>query len=183
MRRPSAALALVTLAGALAACSGGSGQLTPAQKSAAAAVVEASGPAVANGSCNKAGFQQHAGTAAGSVGTYVWSPLQAGAFKDGAKNRAKALRTAASASGLVAKELGAASPLIAGCPGSVILVNAMTTGSSLAKAAQAQFSKGNVNAETVAGMNSIVGTITMQAAKLGATVKPAAPAAGQLAAS
>ena len=59
----------------------------------------------------------------------------------------------------------------------------MTTGSSLAKAAQAQFSKGKVNAETVAGMNSIVSTITMQAAKLGATVKPAAPAAGQLAAS
>ena len=81
------------------------------------------------------------------------------------------------------RELAAAKPLVAGCPASIPLVNALTTGASLTHAASAQLTAGRLNRETVAGVNSIGSTVVAQAAgNLGLTITPVVPTAAQLAA-
>ncbi len=171
------AAVLAAAALALGACSGSAS--TPA----AGAGPEATQPAQPGATCDKAGFGQHAALAVGSVQTYVWKPFMAGAFGEGAKGRVAAMRSGAGASALAARELAAAKPLVAGCPASIPLVNALTTGASLAHAASAQLTAGRLNRETVAGVNSIGSTVVAQAAgNLGLTITPVVPTAAQLAA-
>ena len=145
------------------------------------AQVEASGPAVPSGPCNKTTFATHVGLAQGAVNRYLWKPLQGGAFADNAANRVKTLRNGADAGRLAARELAAASPLITGCPLSIPLVNALTTGTSLAKAAGTQLAAGTPNLETLAGVNSILSTVVAQASKIGIKVTETAPTPAQLA--
>jgi hypothetical protein len=116
------------------------------------------------------------------VQAYLWGPLRAGAFADGAADRQAMVKRAGQASALVVKELSTASPLIAGCPGSIILVNALATGVSLARAATKQLVAGTPNPQTLAGVNSIAGTVTVQAAKLGIKVTATPATVAQLAA-
>ena len=175
---PALAAVLAAAALALGACTGSAS--TPA---AAGAGPEATQPAQPGATCDKAGFGQHAALAVGSVQTYVWKPFMAGTFGEGAKGRAAAMRSGAGASALAARELAAAKPLVAGCPASIPLVNALTTGESLAHAASTQLKAGTLNRETVAGVNSIGSTVVAQAAgNLGLTITPVVPTAAQLAA-
>ncbi len=171
-RRPSRAVSAAVLAGVaglLAGCSGsGSGAST--------ALAEATQPAKPGAPCDKQAFSTHVALAVGSVQAYVWKPYVAGAFATGAKARPAALATGAGASALAARELAAAKPLVAGCSASIPLVNALTTGASLAHAASVQLAAGRLNKETVAGVNSISSTVLSQAAgNLGVRITPAVP--------
>ncbi len=128
----------------------------------------------------KPGFSAHIALAAGAVRTYLWKPLQAGAFKDGAKDQAAAMATGAQASRLAAAEFAAAKPLVAGCTSGQRLVNALSTGGSLCAAAGKQLAAATVNTETLAGANSIVTTILDEAKTLGIAATPTVPSPAQL---
>jgi hypothetical protein len=157
----------------VSACTSG----TPAaSKTSAGAVAEKSVPACAA----KAGFADHVGLAAGAVRSYVWKPFSDGAFKDGAKDRAKAMATAAQATKLAAAEMTAAAPLVADCATGKRLVNALGTGGSLSAAASKQLAAAKINTETLAGANSIVTTVLDEAKALGIAVTPIDPSADQL---
>jgi hypothetical protein len=110
----------------------------------------------------------------------VWKPFSAGAFKDGAKGRATAMATAAQASRLASAELTAAGPLVADCATGRRLMNALATGGSLSAAASTQFAAATINAETLAGTQSIVTTVLDEATTLGIAVTPIDPSAAQL---
>jgi hypothetical protein len=124
----------------------------------------------------------HAGLASGAITTYVWQPFEKGAFKDGAKDRAKALSAAQRASVLAANELAAGKTLVVGCPEGTRLQNALTTGASLTTAAGKQFAAGKPNTETLAGANSIITTIVAEAKLVGIDVGAMQPTEEQLAA-
>ena len=124
----------------------------------------------------------HAGLASGAVSTYVWQPFEKGAFKEGAKDRAKAMAAAQKASVLAAHELTAGKPLVTGCVQGTRLLNALTTGASLTTAAGKQFAAGKPNTETLAGANSILTTIVAEAKLVGIDVGTMQPTDEQLAA-
>ena len=171
---PVVAAATAALA-CLAACSGaGAGAETAAR-----AAAPSSAPA---GACQKAQFAAHSGLAAGAIHNLSGSRPASGAFKPGARGRAAAIDRAQRASALAARELEAAAPLVAGCPGGTRLINALATGRSLASSASKQLASKSVNQLTLAGANSITTTVLQEAKTVGIDVNLIKPTAGQLAA-
>jgi hypothetical protein len=150
---------------ALTGCSGGGSTATPAPAS--------SGP------CDSEALAQYAGSAAGAVGTYVWKPYQAGAFKPDAAGRKAALALGAAAAARAATDLRAIGQ-VEGCATSLSLTNALRTGASLASSVGGQLAAGTVNPEALGGLNSAVGTVVQQAEETGVKVTVTAPTVAEL---